>query len=106
MALSKLNIQKLVSQNTRGRYAFQPLWVSDAKRDRKCVNCKYTNIKCLRTGVYTKARVHHHGFLTKVVLTLVSFLSGYYGGGGGGGYRSLLNIIFKETGQIMARIEL
>ena len=28
MVLSKLNIQKLVSQHTRGRYTFQPLWVS------------------------------------------------------------------------------
>ena len=29
MVLSKSNIQKLVSQHTRGRYTFQPLWVSD-----------------------------------------------------------------------------
>ena len=29
MVLSKLNIRKLVSQHTRGRYTFQPLWVSD-----------------------------------------------------------------------------
>ena len=29
MVLSKLNIQKLVSQHARGRYTFQPLWVSD-----------------------------------------------------------------------------
>ena len=29
MLLSKSNIQKLVSQHTRGRYTFQPLWVSD-----------------------------------------------------------------------------
>ena len=29
MVFSKLNIQKLVSQHTRGRYTFQPLWVSD-----------------------------------------------------------------------------
>ena len=28
MVLSKLNIPKLVSQHTRGRYTFQPLWVS------------------------------------------------------------------------------
>ena len=28
MVLSKLNIQKLVSQHTRGRYTFQPLWVA------------------------------------------------------------------------------
>ena len=28
MVLSKLNIQKLVSKHTRGRYTFQPLWVS------------------------------------------------------------------------------
>ena len=28
MVLSKSNIQKLVSQHTRGRYTFQPLWVS------------------------------------------------------------------------------
>ena len=28
MVLSKLNIQKLVSQHTRGRYTFQPLRVS------------------------------------------------------------------------------
>ena len=28
MVISKLNIQKLVSQHTRGRYTFQPLWVS------------------------------------------------------------------------------
>ena len=28
MVLCKLNIQKLVSQHTRGRYTFQPLWVS------------------------------------------------------------------------------
>ena len=27
MVLSKLNIQKLVSQHTRGRYKFQPLWL-------------------------------------------------------------------------------
>ena len=35
MVLNKLNIQKLVSQHTRGRYMFQPLWVSD------CILQKY-----------------------------------------------------------------
>ena len=31
MVLSKLKVQKLVFQHTRGRYTFQPLWVSGIK---------------------------------------------------------------------------
>ena len=38
MVLSKLNTQKLISQHTRGRYTFQPLWVSDI------VHNQYTGI--------------------------------------------------------------
>ena len=36
MVLNKLNIQKLVSQQTRGRYTFQPLWVSDLIQYNTC----------------------------------------------------------------------
>ena len=42
MVLSKLNIPKLVSQHTRGRYTFQPLWVSGRTEWKSCFQMSLT----------------------------------------------------------------
>ena len=43
MVLSKSNIQKLVSQHTRGRYTFQPLWVSGPTQYLHQIRITFTN---------------------------------------------------------------
>ena len=58
MVLSKLNIQKLVSQHTRGRYTFQPLWVSGERRsecDGRCFSLRLRFIQKENNTFFQKA---------------------------------------------------
>ena len=54
MVLSKLNIQKLVSQQTRGRYTFRPLWVSDKGKYKFSLSRLKTRLRVAWGKKYTR----------------------------------------------------
>ena len=75
MVLSKLNIQKLVSQHTRGRYRFQPLWVSDNIQPKSCVpfavsaQCRKVELNT-QAGYGTIFSLVTHGFHAEAIIRL------------------------------------
>ena len=65
--LANWNIQKLVSQHTRGRYTFQPLWVSDITENLSILVCpgkifQKSDFKLLNLAKEWKqiGPLHHH----------------------------------------------